>query len=67
MTENEAIHICRNPWGFSEVAIRKARLLLCDAVESWKDAYENMRDFAEQSGLDVTCYSGSQSAGDKSA
>ena len=27
-------------------------------VESWKDAYHNMRKFAEDSGLDVTSYHG---------
>jgi chromosome segregation ATPase len=25
-------------------------------IERWKDAYENMRDFAVKSGLDITCY-----------
>lgn len=26
-------------------------------IASWKDAYENMRDFAISKGLDITCYS----------
>lgn len=25
-------------------------------IARWKDAYENMRDFAVKSGLDTTCY-----------
>lgn len=25
-------------------------------IAKWKDAYENMRDFAVKSGLDITCY-----------
>ena len=55
--EDKAIHITRNPHGFSDAECREARLFVCDRLESWKDAYENMCDFAEQSGLDMVCSS----------
>ena len=58
MTESEAISITRNPHGFNADQRREARLLVCDRLESWRDAYENMRQFAIQNGLDVTCYYG---------
>lgn len=64
MTENEAIHICRNPYGHSADQRKQAKLVVCDRLESWKDAYENMRDFAELTGQDVTCYSGGQTVED---
>lgn len=33
-----------------------ATVVLLDEVRKWRAAYENMRAFAEQSGLDTTCY-----------
>jgi len=59
MTEHEAIAIVRNPWGHREDRVREARLLVCEKLESWRNAYENMRDFAIEKGIDVTCHSGS--------
>lgn len=38
MKIDEAIHICRNPYGFSEQSQRLARLLLCDEFERYKEA-----------------------------
>lgn len=29
---------------------------LAAEVAMWKDAYENLRDYAVRSGLDITCY-----------
>ena len=55
MTENEAIHICRNPYGHSASQCKQAKLTVCTRLESWKDAYENMRKFAEDNGLNMTC------------
>ena len=54
MTENDAMHIARNPWGRSEQERREAALELADRVERWRRAYENMCDFARDSGLDIT-------------
>ena len=56
MSEHEAIAITRNPWGHSDEYRRAAALMVCDRVEAWRDAYENMRGFAIQNGLDVTSY-----------
>lgn len=58
MTEHEALGIVRNPWGHREDAVREARILVCDRLETWREAYENMREFAIASGLDVTSYVG---------
>ena len=66
MTENDAIHICRNPYGHSAEERKAAKLVVCDRLESWKEAYENMRDFAVESGLDVTAYYGPGSTGGES-
>lgn len=58
MTEHEALHICRNPYGHPQHKLREACLTVCDRLESWKGAYLNMRQFAEDSGLDTVCYHG---------
>lgn len=61
MNEHEALHISRNPYGHPPHKVREAVLAVCDRLESWKDAYWNMRKFAEDSGLDTTCYHGANS------
>jgi len=53
MTESKSLSICRNPHGFSEDEVREARLTVCDKMESYKNAYLNMREFAESKGLDT--------------
>ena len=58
MTENKAIHICRNPYGHSAGQRKEAKLVVCERLEAAHEAYENMRDFAVESGLDVTAYHG---------
>lgn len=56
MTEHEALAITRNPYGFSEEKQREARLLICDKMETYKEAYLNMREYAESQGLDTRAY-----------
>ena len=56
MTEHTALHICRSPYGHTAAERREARLKVCELMESYKDAYLNMRQFAEDSGLDTTTY-----------
>jgi hypothetical protein len=51
-----ALHVVRNPYGWSEETIRSCRLYVCDKLESYKDAYINLRDFAEENGLDTMIY-----------
>ena len=63
MTESEAMHICRNPWGRSNEQMREARLRICDRLEAWKDAYKNMRKFAEDNGLNTTCQGAGENYG----
>jgi hypothetical protein len=41
MNIHQAIHICRNPYGWNDEELREARLKVCDEVERlWK---ENVR------------------------
>lgn len=56
LTEYQALHITRIPYGFSEEEITQARLYVCDKMEQYKDAYENIRDYALACGLDTTAY-----------
>lgn len=56
MTEEKAIHIARNPSGYSDEEIREARLTVCDRLEMWKASYDNMRQFAIDSGLDTAAH-----------
>lgn len=58
MTDDKALHIARNPYGWSEDVVREAHLFVCDKMESYKESYENMRQFAIEKGLDVTVYYG---------
>ena len=53
ITEDFALHVCRNPYGWDEPTVRECRLYICDKVESYKDAYLNMKEFAEDNGLDT--------------
>jgi len=50
------LHILRNPHGYTNSDIRKVALSAADRIEHLKDAYENMRDYAIDSGLDVTAH-----------
>lgn len=60
MTENDALHIVRNPWGHTAEEQREAALELADRVDRWRRAYHNMRDFAEANGLDTVARSPSR-------
>jgi hypothetical protein len=56
--ESNVIHILRNPYGYSNSDVREARLDAAKLIENYKDAYLNMRKFAEDNGLDtVACCS----------
>ena len=56
MKTNEILHILRNPYGRRHIEIRQAALAAADEIERWKVAFENMRDWAKQNGLDVMTY-----------
>lgn len=47
------LHMLRNPHGFKEAELRRARLEAADRLEALQDAYLNMRQWAEQNGLDT--------------
>lgn len=51
--ENHVLHVLRNPFGFSYGEVRAARLRGADLIERYRNAYINMRDFAEANGLDT--------------
>lgn len=51
---NTTLHVLRNPHGFSNDEVRVARRNGADLIEQYRSAYENMRQFAESNGLDVT-------------
>lgn len=53
ITEPFALHVCRNPYGWDEDTVRECLLYICDRVEEYRDAYLNMREFAEENGLDT--------------
>ncbi len=53
MNINDVQHILRNPYGYSDKEIREARLAACDEIDKWKDAYENLREWCDQNGLDT--------------
>lgn len=48
------LHILRNPYRFTTEEIKQAQLNACDMYESMKDSYLNMREFAEENGLNTT-------------
>jgi len=56
MKTNKVLHILRNPYGFNKSTIREAAMAAADEIERWKDAFENMRDWAEQNGVDIMTY-----------
>lgn len=58
MDEKTAVHICRNPHGHSIDEQREASNTVCDRLESTRESYLNMREFAEDNGLDTTAYHG---------
>lgn len=51
--EHKILHILRNPYGWSESDVRWARLEGAKLIEDYKDAYLNMRDFAEENRLNT--------------
>ena len=56
MESNEILHYLRNPYGKTKEECREIMHLAAERIEQWKDAYENMRDYAVSKGLDVTTY-----------
>ena len=56
MKTKTMLHILRNPFGHSDNRKKQARLKAADEIERWKDAYENLEDWAVKNGLDVTTY-----------
>jgi hypothetical protein len=50
---DKVLHMLRNPHGFKEEELRRARLEAADRLEGLQDAYLNMRQWAEQNGLDT--------------
>ena len=51
---NFAIHVLRNPYGWDDKTVRACRLFACDKLESYRDVLINLREFAEENGLDTT-------------
>ena len=64
MTRAECIHILRNPYGHSREEIRDAQLKACDEIEALEAAYTNMRDWAEENGVDTVASSPSGDGGE---
>lgn len=50
---DRVLHILRNPHGFKESELRAARLEAADRMEALQDAYLNMRQWAEQNGIET--------------
>jgi len=49
-----ALHIAKNPWGYSEQEYREAVLAVCDFAQQFRVAYFNMKAFATWNGIDVS-------------
>jgi len=58
MKTNKILHILRNPYGRDLAELRQAALAAADEIERWKNAFENMRAWAEKNGVDVMTYGG---------
>ena len=56
MKTNTILNILRNPYGRSEEEKRNARLEAANEIESWIDAYNNMKEWAIKNGLDINTY-----------
>ena len=56
MDVQTVLHILRNPWGKSEHIVSCARFQAADLIERYISAYENMRDWAEENGVDTRTY-----------
>lgn len=67
MNTEEILHKLRNPYGFSPAKMRQVRLAAADEIELWKDAYSNLREFAENSGLNVNTVAGVPAANEEAA
>ena len=55
MSRHEIVAKLRNPYGLSPDEIRQVRLAAATLIESLHGAYSNMRQFAEDNGLDTVC------------
>lgn len=53
MSFHDALHIARNPFGYSEHEYKQAVLEVCEYAERYRTAHLNMRDWAESNGVDV--------------
>jgi hypothetical protein len=51
--EDHVLHVLRNPFDFSDDEVRAARIKGAELIERYRDAYLNMRQFAEANGLDT--------------
>ncbi len=56
METNHILHILRNPYGKECAEIRLAALAAANEIEKWRDAFVNMRDWAEKCGLEIMTY-----------
>jgi hypothetical protein len=55
---SDILHILRNPYGWNEDQVRRARIQACEEIERWKDAYENLLDWCHKNNLDTTTRNG---------
>lgn len=63
ITVDEVLHLIRNPHGHSEERVRQARIAAGALIEKlqrerdgYKEAYESLKAWAEQNGLDTKTY-----------
>jgi len=56
MEMQKIIHILRNPYRWNQAERDDARLAAADEIEKWKNAFENLRQYAEDNGLDIMTY-----------
>jgi hypothetical protein len=52
--QNKVLHILRNPSGYTEEQIRKARQDGAELIERWQSAYKSVCNYALSKGLNLT-------------
>lgn len=58
LSQNEVLHILRNPYGHSEDEIVSARLTAADMIEEDKKWAADILKWCEENGLDTTVHYG---------
>jgi len=56
MKTHKIISLLRNPYGLSLEEMKEIRLAAANEIESWEDAFNNLKKYVESLGIDITSY-----------